>query len=71
MKLNRLVWPHHREPELLTTFGGAQLVQQLNGRVKLLGGSPDDHQAAREWCSLFMHDLVFSSEAHPSRVLRR
>jgi hypothetical protein len=52
----------------IANFGNARLVKTLNGKFELLGGSPDDRAAAREWCSLFLHDAVFAcSPAHPPR----
>jgi hypothetical protein len=50
--------------ETLARFGEARLVRQLSGRIELLGGSPGDRAAAREWCSLFMHEAVIST--HPA-----
>lgn len=49
--------------ETLATFGRARLVRHLNGKIELLGGSPADRRAAREWCSLFLHDAVFACTA--------
>lgn len=48
-------------------FGHAQLVCRRNGRHELLGGSPSDLAAAREWVSLFAHEIVFT----PSRSCAR
>lgn len=50
-------------PETLATFGQARLVKHLDGRIELLGGSTDDRRAAREWCSLFLHEAVFACAA--------
>lgn len=46
--------------EIGTPQRGARLVRHLNGRHELIGGTPDDLVAVREWCSMFAHDLVFS-----------
>jgi hypothetical protein len=43
-------------------FGNAKLVKKLSGKVVLLGGSRDDRRAAREWCSLFLHEAVLAGE---------
>jgi len=40
--------------------GSLQVVYGIDGRHELIGGSRADHFAAREWCSLFHHELVFS-----------
>ena len=47
--------------ETLVAFGTARLVKKQDGRHELIGGTADDHAAAREWCSLFHHELVFTS----------
>lgn len=60
MKLNRLAWLKEDQGELIATFGDARLVKCLDGKIKLLGGSPDDRTAAREWCSLFLHEALIS-----------
>jgi hypothetical protein len=46
---------------LVTTFGESQLVRHINGRYELLGGTAEDHAEAREWCSIFAQDVVFTS----------
>jgi hypothetical protein len=47
-------------PETVAVFGRARLIRRIDGRHELIGGSRADHFAAREWCSLFHHELVFS-----------
>jgi hypothetical protein len=44
----------------LATFGAARLVKKLDGKIELIGGTADDHADAREWCSLFAPEVVFS-----------
>lgn len=51
----------HPRPILIATFGTARLVRKLDGRHELIGGTPADLTAAREWCSMYAHDLVFSA----------
>jgi len=46
--------------ETVAVFGRARLIRRTDGRHELIGGSRADHFAAREWCSLFQHELVFS-----------
>ena len=60
MKMNLLDWLKQHEGETMATFGNARLVKKLNGRFELRGGSPDDRRAAREWCSLFLHEAVIA-----------
>ena len=47
--------------ELIATFGAARLVKAGTGRIKLIGGSPDDRRTAREWCSLFLHEAAIGA----------
>ena len=47
-------------PRLIATFGHARLVRLPEGGYELLGGSAADCVAAREWCSLFAPEIVFS-----------
>ena len=56
MRLNRLACFTRDEGEALAVFGDARLVKKLDGKIELRGGSPDDRRAAREWCSLFLHE---------------
>ena len=49
---------------VIATFGLARLVwwpSARSGRYELIGGTADDHAEAREWCSLFAHEVVFTS----------
>ena len=39
---------------LLTAFGEAPLMQHLDGRLELLGGTETDRQAALEWLARFL-----------------
>jgi hypothetical protein len=47
--------------QIIATFGTARLVRKPDGRHELIGGTAYDHADAREWCSIFAHDLIFSS----------
>ncbi len=46
------------EGEVIASFGQAQLVRFLDGKCVLNGGSKDDRIAAKEWISLFWHEVV-------------
>ena len=46
------------EGEVVASFGQAQLVRFLDGKHTLRGGSNGDRSAAKEWISLFWHDVV-------------
>jgi hypothetical protein len=54
--------------ETLATFGAARLVKNLDGKIALIGGTPDDHADAREWCSLFAPEVVFTDTPPPWRI---
>jgi hypothetical protein len=44
--------------EIIASFGQAQLVRYLDGKCELRRGSKEDRLAAKEWVSLFWHELV-------------
>src|ERR1035438_6016347 len=54
--------------KLVASFGAARLIRHRDGRWDLSGGSPTDHAAAREWCSLFQHEATFPSVPLPTAV---
>ena len=61
MKIYRLLSFAQDEGEIIARFGAARLIRKPDGRHELIGGTPADHTDALEWCSMFHHDLVFSS----------
>ena len=61
MKLINSLWLGQTTGETIAIFGAARLVKKLDGKIELFGGTEDDHAAAREWCSLFAPEVVFSS----------
>lgn len=67
MKLNRLAWLLRDDGELIAGFGDARLVKKLSGKFELLGGSDADRTAAKEWCSLFLHEAVVACSPAPLR----
>lgn len=46
------------EGEVIASFGQARLVKYLDGKYELRGGSKEDRLAAKEWISIFCHDVV-------------
>jgi hypothetical protein len=46
------------EGEAIASWGEAQLIKYLDGKVELKGGSKKDRLAAHEWISLFWHEAV-------------
>ena len=45
---------------IVNRFGNAWLIRRANGRHELIGGTDSDFTAAKEWTSLFAHEVVFS-----------
>jgi hypothetical protein len=66
MKLNQAM-TELNSSRVIQQFGEALLVQHQNGRHELLGGSLGDLIAAREWVSLFAHEIVFTHPGRPER----
>ncbi|GEM_PF-6533180 len=60
MKLRHLVEsePLKHNETIVTRFGNAALIKQRRGGWLLRGGSRSDRIEAREWISLFMHEVV-------------
>ena len=58
MKINMSSRKQDGDAQIITCFGAARLVRRIDRRLELRGGSADDHSAAREWISLFMHEAV-------------
>ena len=57
MKLTKSIWLGLSPVETIARFGAARLVRKLDGRHELIGGTAEDHAAAREWCSLFAPEI--------------
>ncbi len=73
MKINRTYRiPLHAlifQPTTIARFGQATLVKHFNGQHELIGGTPADRAAAREWCSLFAPEVVFWPEQSEHREM--
>ena len=55
---------------IVAAFVTARLIRKSNDRHEITGGTPSEHSAAREWCSLFAPEIVFTSApqaASPAR----
>jgi hypothetical protein len=50
--------PFTDEGELIASWGEARLLNYLDGKLVLKGGSKEDRIAAREWISMFLNDAV-------------
>jgi hypothetical protein len=46
--------------KIINHFGNALLVRRTDGKHELVGGSDGDYTAAKEWVSLFAHEIVFT-----------
>ena len=56
---NRLFYPLFKdEGEVIASWGEAQLIKYLDGRLELKGGSKENRIEAREWISMFLNDAV-------------
>jgi len=55
--------------QFISAFGTARLVKNQDDHHELIGGTADDHAAAREWCSLFAHEVVFTSAPRRNSVI--
>jgi len=55
MKFEHYVPEHRDEGEVIAYFGDAQLVNRLDGKLELRGGTDEDRAEARKWMSMFMH----------------
>lgn len=56
------------EGEVIAASGQPHLVKTLDCKYELRGGSTEDRTAAKEWISMFMHDVVIRKV--PSRLLQ-
>jgi len=46
------------DSETIAVFGKARLVRTRQGKYELQGGTREDRIEAREWISLFMHQVL-------------
>ncbi len=58
MKLKNYFPGFEDQGEVIASFGQAQLVKYLDGKYELRGGSQEDRLAAKEWISMFWHEVV-------------
>jgi hypothetical protein len=58
MKIKSYFSPFKDEGTVIATFGEARLIKYFDQRYELKGGSKADRLAAKEWISLFCHDVV-------------
>ena len=65
LPLNALIF----QPATIARFGPARLVRHFDGPYELIGGTVDDHAAAREWCSLCAPEVVFKSASRKNSTI--
>jgi hypothetical protein len=65
MKINQVFTGLLGDGEVIAYFGRARLVKRLDCKYELRGGSGEDHSAAKEWISLFMHEVVLVTPNAP------
>lgn len=56
MKMNCIF----KSAKIISRFGNAWLIRGANGKHALVGGSDGDYTEAKEWVSLFAHEIIFS-----------
>jgi hypothetical protein len=57
--------PFKDEGEVIASWGEAQLIKYLDGKLVLKGGSNEDRIAAREWISMFLNNAgVREAQVH-------
>jgi hypothetical protein len=49
-----------RREEILKCFGNARLIKRPDGKHELVGGNENNFAEAKEWVSLFAHEVVFT-----------
>jgi len=57
------------QPITIARFGPARLIKHFDGPYELIGGTPADQAAAREWCSMFAPGVVFSGTPRSKPVV--
>jgi hypothetical protein len=50
--------PYKDEGGVVAHFGNARLIKFVDGKLELQGGSDADRAEAREWMSMFWHEVV-------------
>ena len=70
-KITNLIRNLINADRIIQWFGSARLVRRSDGRHELIGGTRADLAAAREWISLFGHDIVLTHPANSRRQLPR
>lgn len=67
MKLRHLFPELEQRGQLIAAFGRAELVRNHSGQYELRGGSSAEQAEAKEWISLFMHEIILAGGATDCR----
>lgn len=59
--INIIKFVQRQRGERIARWGRAELVRFMDGRYELRGGTRADRLAAKEWCSLFLHEAAVSA----------
>lgn len=54
------------EAELIASFGGAQILKSLSGKLEIRGGTPEERTQAQTWMDTFL-----TQKPHGSRTVKR
>jgi len=54
VKFEHCVPERRDEGEVIAYFGDAKLINRLDGKLELRGGTDEDRSEARKWMSMFM-----------------
>ena len=67
MKLKFMLQKFINTGRIIQWFGEARLVRYANGRYELVGGTRADFTAAKEWVSLFGHEIILNRPTNARR----
>jgi hypothetical protein len=56
-----------RRGKILKCFGNARLIKRPDGKHELVGGDENNYTEAKEWVSLFAHEVVFTWSCRAQR----
>jgi hypothetical protein len=70
MNLNTIGKKLLNTAKVINRFGSAWLIRRANGRHELIGGTDSDFTTAKEWASLFAHDITFTRPVKRDRQRR-
>jgi hypothetical protein len=67
MKFKLIIQKIIHTGRIIQLFGEAKLVQHANGQYELVGGTRADLTAAKEWISMFGHEIVLNKSTNTRR----